>query len=343
MADELNPGDPGTIEANPPADDSEAGKAGMPDDPNMPKDSPLKSEALDGDDEYTKQLKEMHRQNVDRADRYAAQQQALIDHFQKQQSSQPQTPQLQQMPPMSQEAKGTAAQTVFNVLAVAATAFAVFGSRRNPYSQGAMMSGLGALFSGIAQGRQDKVKQDSVKWHQLNESVQSENKARLQNYKDILSNKRLDLQQQMDLIKMNAQFHKDLRLEGEASEKNLAKIQKNLEDKQRQLKDHAGKTTKGTVPHNSVMLEDYRQRVLEKSGGKVDFNTDPDGAREVYPWSQYLKDSHRDEGKKKPKEDVPDKSSESDDPLDIGLVKPKKMDTKTDESVLDSKGTGGGW
>jgi hypothetical protein len=322
--------------------DPEAGQAGMPNDPNAPDDG-LKSTALSGDDEYTQQLKQMHRKNVETADHYSEQQQALIDHFQKDASSQPSAPALQQVPPMSQEAKGTMAQTVFNVLAVAATAFAVFGTRRNGYSQGTLMSGLGSLFKGIAEGRQEKVKEDSVKWHQLNESVQAENKNRLQNYKDILANKKLDLGQQMDLIKMNAQFHKDVRLESEAGEKNLAKVQKNLEDKQKQLKDHAGKTTKGTVPKNSVLLEDYRQRVLEKTKGKVDFNNDPDAAREAYPWSQFLKDSHREQGKA-PKDApaAPDKSENSADPLDLGLVTPKKMDTQTQESVLGG-GQSGGW
>jgi hypothetical protein len=322
--------------------DPEAGQADTPNDPNMPADSPLQAQALSGDDEYTQQLKKQHREDVDRADKYSQEQQQYIDHFEKSQSGQPSPPQLQQMPPLPQEAKGTMAQTVFNVLAVAATAFAVFGSRRNPYAQGAMMNGLGSLFKGIAEGKQDKVKEDSVKWHQLNESIQSENKQRLQDYKDILANKRLDLAQQMDLVKMKAQFHKDARLESEAGEKNLAKIQKNLEDKQKQLKDHASKTTKGTVPKNSVMLEDYRQRVLEKSSGKVDFNTDPDKAREVYSWSQFLKDSHRDQGKTAKAAEAPEKAADSADPLDLGLVTPKKMETQNQESVLGT-GVTGGW
>ena len=322
--------------------DPEAGQADTPNDPNMPADSPLAAQALSGDDEYTKQLKAMHQQNLDRADRYSEQQQQLIDHFQKDQSSQPSTPQLQQMPPLPQEAKGTAVQAWFNVAAIAAVAFSMFGTRRNPYAQSALMGGLGSLFSGIAQGRQQKVKEDSVKWHQLNESIQSENKERLQNYKDIMANKRLDLSQQMDLVKMNAQFHKDVRLEGEAGEKNLAKIQKNIDDKQKQLKDHAAKSTKGTVPKNSVMLEDYRQRVLEKSSGKVDFNNDPDKAREVYSWSQFLKDSHRDQGKATKTSEPPEKSADSADPLDLGLVTPKKMETQTQQSVLGT-GTIGGW
>jgi hypothetical protein len=253
---------------------------------------------------------------------------------------------------MPTEAKHTATQTVFNVLAVAASAFLLFGARRNHGSQGALMSGLGELFKGVAQGRQQKVKEDSVKWHQLNESIQAENKGRLQTYKDVLANRKLNLGQQMDLIKMHAQFHKDQRLEEAADQRNLAAVQKNLENKQRQLKDHATRTTKGTVPKNSVMLEDYRQRVFEKSGGKVDFNTDPDKAREVYPWSEFLKDSHRDEARvaKKAQKDgaadttatpaptkPQDKSADLDQHIAAmfnGTGNQPKMDTKTNESVL---------
>jgi hypothetical protein len=265
--------------------------ASEPTSPSTPEGEQAYQDSLKERDEYTKQLKDQYSQDLKRSEAHSALQQFYIDKLAKDQESKPTPPEyLQQMPPLSQEMKGTAAQAVFNVLAVAATAFAVFGSRRNPYAQGAMMSGLGALFSGIAQGKADQVKKSSVDWHKYNEQIVAENKERLQGYKDILANKRLDLSQQMDLMRMKAEFYKDEKMEFAAKSKSLAAVHQNIQYKDKQIIDHQKKTTQGMTPKSSPAYNEWRQLVLEKSDGKSDINT-PEGmnwAHENYPFSKYL-------------------------------------------------------
>jgi hypothetical protein len=260
--------------------------------PGSPESEQAYQDSLKASDEYTKQLKDQYQNDLKQSEQHSALQQFYIDKLAKDQEEKPPPPQYlqQQMPPMSQEMKGTAAQTVFNVLAVAASAFLVFGSRRNPYAQAAMMSGLGSFFSAISQGNPNKVKQSAADWHKYNEGIIAENKERLQGYKDILANKRLDLSQQMDLMRMKAEFYKDGKMESDAASKSLAAIHLNLKNKAAQIYDHQKRTTQGMTPKNSATFAEWRQLVMEQSGGKADINT-PEGmnwAHENYPFSKFL-------------------------------------------------------
>lgn len=248
------------------------------------------------EDEYTEQLKNQYKTDLARSEKYAHEQQGFIDHFKQSQDDiknmQGQQPSAlsapQQMPPMAPEAKAHITQNVLGVLAIAAIAFSVFGTRRNSYSQGAMMNGLGALFSGIAKGRMEKVKEDQIKWHQLNESIQKENAARLRDYKDILANKKLGLSQQMELIRLKAEFNRDANLASKAAAGDLAKVHQNLESKEKAKQKHAQLTPKTTEEHKR-----WRDMVFEKSSkagvGKLDVDT-PEGydwALHNYPLSQF--------------------------------------------------------
>lgn len=303
------------------------------------------------DAEYTKQLQNQYQTDIKRAEAHAHDQQQFIDHFQQQMSNDPKPPQqIQQLPPAPEEQKGQVTQRVLQVAAIAAVAFSLFGKRRNPYAQGALMGGIGSLIQGYLQGNAEKHKEDTVKWHQLNEAIHTENRERLQDYKDILANKHLNLAQQMDLLKMKGEFYKSSRMENNAAKGDLAAIQKHVEHMEKGQAMHASNS-----PMSKADGENWRALVLEKSGGKADTKTQ-DGLKwafENYPPSQYFNEKKTARkidprtgkaaggfsGKEKP-------DTESDDPLNLGIHKHKGPDAgggtgDQSPSVLGGGDTGG--
>lgn len=334
-------------------DDPEAGKAGMPDDPNAPPDAGVTSSLTPQGklDEYTSALQDVHKNNVERNQHWHDDQQKYVDYFRQRAQDLASTPppeqQQQQMPSAPQEQKNDVAHTVMQVIAAAAIAYTVFGRSRNPYSQGAMLSGLGALLQGYQQGHAEKMKEDTANWHAHNQSVMNQNKERTEQYKQIIANKKLALPEQMQLIHMTADLHKDDVLGQKAKEKDLAGVIKNIVDKDKAQATVQGKLTKKLLPKNtgSAQWENYRMQVLNKSGGKVDVNRSQEElvqANSIYPWTDYTADQlkeaeqkHADESKSRGKVG----GQSSDDPLGLGIVKPKA--TKTTKSVLGDGTTGG--
>src|SRR6266705_25628 len=183
-----------------------------PSDPNVPADSPLAAGLKEDvptekqDDEFNKLQQDIVKRTHDEHERYRARMQPLVDHFQQSASEmqmQPPRQQQQSMSQMSQEAKGKAAESVMSLLAIAAIAFTVFGRKSgNSFGQAALMNGLGSMLSGYAQGKHQRAEDDKAKWHQLWEVKNQENKDRLSTYRETLANKKMDLSQQMDIIKM---------------------------------------------------------------------------------------------------------------------------------------------
>lgn len=239
------------------------------------------------DSEYTKQLQNQYETDIKRAESHAHEQQQYIDYFQKQMSNNPQPPQkIPQLPPAPEEQKGQVTQRVLQVAAIAAIAFSLFGKRRNGYSQGALMGGMGALIQGYMQGNAEKHKEDTVKWHQLNQSIIKENQQRQQEYKDLLENKRLTLGEQMKLMEMKGKFYDSNRMESNAQKQDLAAIHKHVYQHMEQW----NKTHMANSPMSKADSENWRALALEKSGGKADTKT-PEGLKwafEHYPPSQYF-------------------------------------------------------
>jgi hypothetical protein len=89
------------------------------------------------DDEYTKQLQNQYETDLKRSEDHAHIQKQSEDYFNQKiaELGNMQPPsmlgQQQQMPPMAPQAKQHITATIFQVLAIAATAFSVFGTRRN--------------------------------------------------------------------------------------------------------------------------------------------------------------------------------------------------------------------
>jgi len=327
MADDDSAPEPSQVEVDTPSD------------PNVPTDSPLAPglkedvQAEREDDEFNKLQQDIVKRTHDEHEKYRAEMQPFVDHFtQQMQTPDPPPPQNQPMPQLPQETKNRVAQTVAGLATIAAIAFTVFGRKSgNPYAQGAMMSCLGSLFAGIAQGRHAKAQEDAQKFHELWAIKNKENSERLQSYRETLANKRLDLSQQMDLIRMKAALHNDYELEATAEQKDLTGLVKNLESKrkanQKVINGLVGKTAKD---YKSGPLAEWRQMVLEKSKGEIDparSDDEREKAYELYPFSQFLKDRKEtakqieEEKKKNEKPDpLAGETSKLNDPLELGIV-----------------------
>ena len=302
------------------------------------------------DDEYTKQLQNQYETDIKRSEAHAHDQQQYIDNIQQQQADIANTPkpqmQQQQMPPAGQDQKGQVTQRVLQVLAIAGVAFSLFGRRRNGYAQGALMGGLGSLIQGYMHGNEEKHKADTANWHQLNQSIHAENQQRMQEYKDILANKKLNMSQQMELMRMKGQFYQSNRMETNAQKQDLAAIHKHITDMEKWQSTHRANAIMSKADHDN-----WRALVLEKSGGKADINT-PDGSKwafDNYPPSQYFNDKKsarktdsktgKQSGGFSGKDKKPDE--ESDDPLNLGIH--KKPDSQKEQPSVLGGGDTGGW
>jgi hypothetical protein len=242
------------------------------------------------DAEYTKQLENQFQTDVKRSEAHAHDQQQYIDNIQKQmadlQGMQPPQP-LQQIPPASQDQKGQVTSRVLQVLAIAGVAFSLFGKRRNGYAQGALMGGLGSLIQGYMQGNHEQHNQNTKNWHQLNESIIKENQDRMNQYKAILGNKKLNLEEQMKLMAMKGKFYESNRMESNAQKQDLAAIHKHIAH----MADWQDKHRANAIMSKADKAK-WAALVLEKSDGQADVYT-PEGlkwAYKNYPPSQFYND-----------------------------------------------------
>jgi hypothetical protein len=136
-----------------------------------------------------------------------------------------------QATPEQQANQGSIGQTLMQVASIIAIGSAVFGRHRNPYSQIVQQSAIGGFLSGIAQGQKDKAHDQLQNWNKAVELTDKLNKEDTQTYKDVLANRRLDLTQQMDLLKDVASQRGDMRMYEAATKNDLTSINKILDDK----------------------------------------------------------------------------------------------------------------
>jgi hypothetical protein len=328
--------DPATPDPDPDPPESDPTTTEVP--PTAGSDDSTATGNTHDDAEYTKQLENQFQTDVKRSEAHAHDQQQYIDNIQQQmadlQSMQP-PQQLQQIPPASQDQKGQVMSRVLQVLAIAGVAFSLFGKRRNGYAQGALMGGLGSLIQGYMKGDQEQHNQNTKNWHKLNESIIKENQDRMNQYKAILGNKKLNLEEQMKLMAMKGKFYESNRMESNAQKQDLAAIHKHLAH----MADWQDKHSLNT-PMTKADAAKYNGLVMEKSGGKYDMST-PEGrqwAFDNYPRSQFYDDekttyTYDKDGKKikertggfSGKDKKPD--PQSDDPLNLGIHKHPKQDS----------------
>lgn len=119
------------------------------------------------------------------------------------------------------------------LLAVAVPIALAFGLRGNGFAKGALMSALGAAMKGFAEGRNEAAKSALADYKAQAASIDKSNKERNQIYKDILTNKKLELEDQFKLIHSVSQEFMDPNMAKAARERDMARVTKQLENQKK--------------------------------------------------------------------------------------------------------------
>lgn len=231
--------------------------------------------------------------------KYMAQSQASWAQFQQKMSEMQATPapQLQQIPPAPTKRDqlnwGTAIGDVLSMVAIAST---IFGKHRGGWSQAIQMSAVGAFVNGYSQGKEKVAKDSLEQWKEQTAMIQKNNEAQIQQYKETLSDKRLTLQQQMDVIKAQAESIKDSRMMAAAQNKDLAEIVKTIHDQTQASLVYKKQQQDVTKHLNNQYYKmpnaaAYRAEMMKRYG--IDpsrSDEDLEKAEKLYPPDQFNKD-----------------------------------------------------
>lgn len=291
-------GDMGAIDADPAA----------PEGPGATATESNKPPAQREEEGYDEAVANIHARQAERMRYHAEQQQKFVDKFEAERVAQIAPPvfegkpvnptaqgqqQAMQVAGMSQADKNHMGQSVFGMLATTALAMVLFGTNRNPYARGAIMQGLGQAFTNFSKGRVEDAKHKMADWHELTEKIGQENKERLNNYKAVLANKKMNLAQQMQVMGMYAKIYKDKDMADNADAKNLNGVLKSLHNRVKG-QERWNKETLGFLSPKAA--SQYRQKILENTKGKVDIERSPEErqwAMDHYPPSQIMRDDIR--------------------------------------------------
>lgn len=132
-----------------------------------------------------------------------------------------------------QQKKADWTQAMSTLLAVAVPIALAFGLKGNGYAKGALMSALGAAMKGFAEGRDKAGKEALLDYKAQAASIDKSNRERHQIYKDILSNKKLELEDQFKLIHSVSQEFMDPNMAKAARERSMPGVTKQMENQKK--------------------------------------------------------------------------------------------------------------
>lgn len=167
---------------------------------------------------------------------YMAQSESSWAAFQKQMgelnAAQSQKTQLQELPsPPDAQSRLNWGTTFGNILSMVAIASVVFGKHGGGYKQAIQMSAVGAFVNGIQQGHEVQAKNALDQWKEQTALIEKQNAEKLKADKETLDDKKLSLQEMMDVIKTRAELSRESRTYNAAATKDLTELVKVLHDK----------------------------------------------------------------------------------------------------------------
>lgn len=296
-------------EAQPPDDSVDRGEKGDP------IQQPLTDEEVHAQDneQFTKilnQASELQKQSKQKADEYDRRMSPMYEAMEKQIAQplpQMPTPTAYQQQPDYQENRRHMGKAALGFLAVAVPLAIVFGSRGGGYSAGAM-GGLAQGINAVIHGYDDQFKESMASFQKHNEMIHEEYQQRLSTYKNILSDRDMRLNQKMGLIGVVAKQYHDGQLGRAAEMKQYEEMLKNLENKEKLLKDHTKATQKTTNNIYKAADKDkdwieYRVMMQQRYGYDPGDESHPENFRQAqkdYPFTKF-KDKLKKEGKTDPK------------------------------------------
>src|SRR5271165_998397 len=242
--------------------------------------------------------------------------QPYVDHFKEQVNapdSGPPESVSDTVPPPTQQQRFNAGEAIVNVLKFGALLAIAYGSsarRGSAVRKAALAGAIGGWADAINQNRQNGRRTSDAAyklWEKQREFDKDQRQQQMANYRAILSDKRLQLNQQMDLIKMTADQYKDFRMASDAERKDLLAVQANLQNmwklhkdaEQQHLKDRH--TIQDMVGRQGE-ADRYYVWVRDKFGAKIDSKTpieEYDKLPEAAKYTEFLKEEDLRKSKEK--------------------------------------------
>lgn len=324
MPDDVDPNsDSGTSTqpspaAQPPPDTG----ADKPDQSDVPKDSPLyqppvKDTSSDYDDAVQQYLKATDRyqkdteQNAKDRQWVHQQMQHLLSQPLPKMPSYSQVYPQQTAPPEAATPGGIAKNLWGSLAGYAAIALplAFMIGRKGPAAWGAM-NGMGKALEAISQGAEQRGQQAITLWKAQNDQAIKIGEQRMSYYKDILANRKTDLEEKMQLLQHTADYFEDRQVADKAEAGNW----KDVVDVLRQRDQLVANAQKWRAQHEMGILKefgldaahkDYIGRLAAKNPDLRDglSSSDPatyraayDKAVKRYTWDQYIQDRKREIG-----------------------------------------------
>jgi hypothetical protein len=195
----------------------------------------------------------------------------------------PPVPQFQQYqpPPSLQANRKNLFGSLLGFAAIAVPLAVAFG-HKGGRAGWAAMAALGHGMENLMKGNEEQYKNSMEQWRYQNEQIKETNTQKMNMYKEILSNKKLSMDQQMDLIGITAKQFGDQKLEDVTKIKDWQQTYNNLLkkegalDKHKQWEEKQYPSLQQQLGKDKEMLE-YRQIFMDKHG----FDPYPDDAKSL--------------------------------------------------------------
>lgn len=211
-------------------------------------------------------------------------------------------------PDQQRQQNGTIGTMLAQGIMIAGIASVVFGRRHNPWATAAITSGMGSFINGYTKAQHDLATEQMQNWNKSVEYAVKMNQEADRTYNEILANKRLDLTQQMDLIKTIAAQRQDVEMYKAATTKDLNQIIRVVEQHEKansamsraqiDVNSRAANIWLKSKVGNAWSM--YVMDQSKKDGDFIDPTANDGGAsfrkaRDKYPPSQWM-DSHTTSG-----------------------------------------------
>jgi hypothetical protein len=251
----------------------------------------LRKEQMSADERYTKEAEWAHKQA----------EQLLSDPMPKMPSFEEAYPQPKPMPTQAAQDKKSRAQTVAAFIGVAIPLALALGGRRRGAAIGAI-AGLSQGIQAINEGYDDKAKHAAALWKQQNDMAAKYGKDQMEYYKDIIANRKTNIEEKMQLLNHTAESFKDEAMMKKTEVEQWDGVVKTLTGREKLLQDFMKNKQQNEekimrMLGSGAEYEDYKQRLIQKSpsfkkaiesGDSERYFDEYNKASEKYPWQKFL-------------------------------------------------------
>jgi len=180
-----------------------------------------------------------------------------------------QRPQLQQV--QTVQPTPTQQQNIGNILgnvaAMVAIGTAIFGKRGGGWGAAITQAGVGAFLKNFAEARQEQSSEVFKQWKESQELIWKNNQAKINDYKEVLADRRLDLSEQHQQLAELAYQRQDWKMYHAATQNAQAQVIKIMEQQQKGLDAAKTSNEKAQEKINETLLK--KQEAEHAKGEKI--------------------------------------------------------------------------